>query len=988
MKHRKLLQLTLLALVPAILLSITSSSYAAVVNTVPYQETFDNGNSFNNFIVLDNNSDGSTWSWYSYDECARYYYNSTNQADDWLLTPPIRLNAGSTYNLSFNYRRGYSAGEIMEVAFGTGDNPSSYTVVAEPFEVVSSSYEEFTAELVVNETGDYRVGIHALSPADLFYICVDDISITAGANQAAADAPSNFTCTPGAQGTLTAHLTLTAPTTSINSEPLNSLEKIDILCDEQVVHTFTSPSPGASLECDITLPTSGLKTFKAIAYVDNSPGRAAQVQAYVGIDTPLPPTNVRLIDNGKTVTIEWDPSPNVGKNGGYVDVDALLYNVYNYSEDLIGSDLDELSLLDDDMDTETYPYSPMQYYVTAKNDMGESEYAESPFIAVGAKIDLPVSDSFVGGWQGNEVGWWLSTYFVYPVWWASSSMCYDNDNGAMQLWGGEGECTINTGKLMLDNVDNPYLTFAYYTYPGSNNKLEVIGSMMQNNDIVLYTIDDSTLDGEPRWIKAYVSLSEVKEADYTVIRFKGTCANEEESPYIDAVEIKDLLGQDLSAIINVPDAIGANINTPITVTVTNEGGETSGDYTVTLYCNNEEAGSIQATPLNRGEAAQIEFSYTPNIMQVGQLSFYAVVNYDADQNVGNNTTGVENMTVMPNTELPSPQNALFTQNNGASTIIWNEPQQDETVTESFESIAPWNTNFVGLWTLVDQDKGYTCYINGVDHPNMTIPQAYIVYNPEAAGLDLTENYMIAPHSGSQFLGCYATDLDMSDGKPNDDWLISRSLTGEAQQVTLWAKSLFNEYREKFEFLYSTSGTEISNFTLLQTIDEVPDQWTEYSFSLPEGAKHFAVRCVSNDKLLLMLDDITFKPEPLVVIGYNIYLNGDKIGQTDAATLEYNAVMKGDDYTYQITALYAEGESLPVDAEEITAISNSSINQARIRTLNGCILVDGAGNQPVRVYSINGITVYDSKDAMQHTIMVDKGFYIVQVGNNSTRVVVK
>ena len=982
----KKLQLTLIALLPALLLAFAARSEAAVVNTVPYQETFDNENSFNNFIVLDNNSDGSTWSWYTYDECARYYYNSSNQADDWLLTPLIRLNAGSTYNMTFKYRRGYSAGEMLEVAFGTGDNPSNYTVVAAPFEVVSSSYEDFTTELIVNETGDYRIGIHAVSPADLFYICIDDISVTASASQTEADAPSNLTCTPGAEGALTAHLTLDAPENSINGDPLSTLSKIEILCNDQLVHTFSSPSPGEALECDVELSSSGLKNFKAIAYIGDAPGRAAQIQAYVGIDTPLPPTNVRLIDNGKTVTVEWEPSPNVGKNGGYVNTDDLLYNVYNYGEEMIAGDLDELSLLDDDMDTETYPYSPMQYYVTAKNDMGESDFAESPYMAVGAKRDLPVSDSFVGGYQGDQIGWWHSAYFVYPAWWSTSSNCYDNDKGSMQLWGGVGQSTINTGKLILCDVDNPYLTFAYYVHPGSGNKLEIYGSMMQNEDVLLYTIDDSSLSGEPRWQKAYVSLNDVKDADYTVIRFTGTCSNEEEPPFIDAVEIKDLLGQDLSAIINVPDVTGANQPTTITVTVTNDGGETSGEFTVDLYCDDVKIDTKTGAALGRGEAAQVDFTYTPNIMQAGELTFHAVVNYD-DQNQENNITGHETMTVMINTALPTPEQAACAYN-GTNTITWCPPQQPEIVTEDFEAVAPWLINYVGLWTMVDQDKGYTCYITGVDHPNMTVPQAYIVYNPEAAGLDLTENYMIAPHSGSQFLGCYATDIEMSDGITNDDWLISRRLTGESQEISLWAKSLFNTYREKFEFLYSTSDIDVSNFTLLQTINEVPDQWAEYTFSVPEGAKYFAVRCVSNDKFLFMLDDITYKPAPLEVLGYNVYRDGNKIGQTDGSTLEYFDAMRSDNPKYQITAIYAEGESLPVEAEGITAISDNSISKARISTNNGHIMVDGADNLPVRVYSINGMVIYDNKEGVNHNISVESGFYIVQVGNKCTRVVVK
>ena len=988
MTKKVLFNLALILAVPAWLIAMSQTCAAAVVNTVPYLETFELESGFGNFMVLDNNHDGSTWSWYNYDECARYYYNSTNAADDWLLTPLIRLEAGSTYKLSFKYRRGYSSGEMMEVAFGMGDNPAEFATIAEPFEVMSSSYEDFNAELVVDATGDYRVGIHALSPADLFYICVDDISVTAGADLSAPDAPSALSCTPGELGALTVHVALNAPTACINGEALTALSKIDILCDDEVVHTFENPAPGEALESDINVATSGLKTIKAVAYMGTTAGRPAEVQTYVGIDTPLPPVAVRLIDNGRTITVEWEASPAVGTHGGYVDVNALLYNVYNYSEEMIAGELDEFSLLDDDMDVETYPYSPLQYYVTAQNETGISDFAESPYFAVGAKRDLPVSDSFASGYQGNDVGWWLSAYFVYPSWWGTSSMSYDNDNGCMQLWGGVGQCTINTGKLVLNSVENPYLTFAYYANPGSGNRLEVYGSMMQRDDVLLYTIDDNSLTDEAGWIKAYVDLNGVKDADYTVIRFKGTCGDEEHSPYLDAVEIKNLLGQDLAAVIQAPALTGVNEVTPIVVTVNNEGGETCQEYAVELYCNDEKIATENGTAIARGESAEITFTYQPNVMQAGELAFQAVVVFAGDQDLDNNTTAEVMVAVMPNTALPMPVNAEYKADNALNTIIWSEPVEDDTITEDFENVSPWITSYVGLWNLVDQDQGYTCYINGVDHPLMSMPQAYIVYNPGATGLDLVENYMIAPHSGSQFLGCYATDIEMTDGRTNDDWLISRRLTGEAQTITLWAKSLFGELPEKFELLYSTSDKELSHFTLLETVDPVPDQWTEYTYALPEGTRHFAVRCVSEDKMLLMLDDITYQPEHLAVLGYNIYRDGELIGQTDAATLLYEDNTANADCKYEITACYAEGESLPIVAAKSAGIDENSIDQVKISSIDGHIVISGAENLPVAIYGINGVTIYRSLSGAYHKIAVDRGFYIVQVGNRCIKVFVK
>jgi hypothetical protein len=73
MTKKVLFNLALILAVPAWLIAMSQTSAAAVVNTVPYLETFELESGFGNFMVLDNNHDGSTWSWYNYDECARYY---------------------------------------------------------------------------------------------------------------------------------------------------------------------------------------------------------------------------------------------------------------------------------------------------------------------------------------------------------------------------------------------------------------------------------------------------------------------------------------------------------------------------------------------------------------------------------------------------------------------------------------------------------------------------------------------------------------------------------------------------------------------------------------------------------------------------------------------------------------------------------------------------------------------------------------------------
>ncbi len=50
--------------------------------------------------------------------------------------------------------------------------------------------------------------------------------------------------------------------------------------------------------------------------------------------------------------------------------------------------------------------------------------------------------------------------------------------------------------------------------------------------------------------------------------------------------------------------------------------------------------------------------------------------------------------------------------------------------------------------------------------------------------------------------------------------------------------------ERFQLLYSSTGTDVEDFTRLKTQANVPLEWTRYSFEVPEGTRYFAIRCTT------------------------------------------------------------------------------------------------------------------------------------------------
>ena len=118
---------------------------------------------------------------------------------------------------------------------------------------------------------------------------------------------------------------------------------------------------------------------------------------------------------------------------------------------------------------------------------------------------------------------------------------------------------------------------------------------------------------------------------------------------------------------------------------------------------------------------------------------------------------------------------------------------------------------------------------------------------------------------------------------NDDWLISPELSGEAQTVSFYIKSVTMAYEERFRVLYSTDTKSTSDFVKVATANYyTPNSlWRRFSVKLPEGAKYFAIHCISEDAFGLMVDDITYIPKnakkkSFDFMGYNVYRNGVKI----------------------------------------------------------------------------------------------------------------
>jgi hypothetical protein len=100
--------------------------------------------------------------------------------NDWFFSPPLTLAAGS-YKVSFWYRNsGATFPEKLEVKWGSSPDAVGMTEgpIFDNGAIATAVYVEGTGNLTVVTPGVYYVGWHGYSAANMFYLCVDDISIT------------------------------------------------------------------------------------------------------------------------------------------------------------------------------------------------------------------------------------------------------------------------------------------------------------------------------------------------------------------------------------------------------------------------------------------------------------------------------------------------------------------------------------------------------------------------------------------------------------------------------------------------------------------------------------------------------------------------------------------------------------------------------------------------------------------------------------------
>lgn len=970
----------------------------------PYEQTFDFIEDTHGYTVLDGNNDGKIWCWYN--ESVYLPYSKETDCDDWFITPPIRLEEGRTYSFSIDARAGYAAyPERFEVKFGKSNTAEAMTgSIIEPTVITNIVANTFSGMICPQESGTYYIGVHGISDMDMYSLHMDNLKVGSGLAEDAPAAVSDFSVIADPTGKHTVEISFTAPDKTFAGAPLQSLTEIRVTRNGRRMKVIENPACGEKYTLTDERPQAGYYTYEVTAVNEHGPSATVNSKVYVGINIPGSPTDATLVETSPgVVTISWK-APEYDADGLPLNPDNVTYTIVqatNHDQFILAEGIKETSWTGTVIEE---GYQDFIYFgIAAETEAGISyNYASTPMMAIGTPEPYPFLESFADGdfkmdfgISGNGGSW--STYGDN-----SGFVSIEEDNGYMGMKGEymDARSGIYSGKISLADAVNPVLSFYTYNIPPESssdghdtNRIEVMVTDNEKSVTVKDFVIGEEFGDNYGWNKVSIPITQFAGKDHIEIRLIVTTGNCVYT-FFDRLRIGEAIGDNLIAgTLHTPDRVKSGNDITATMNVLNDGDNAAADYKVRLLCNGNELMAADGPELLPGQKKALTFTCPTGPTTDEKLVFTAIVTYSADAVADDNTSNNTEVTVIyPN--LPAPGTLTGRQTDAGVKLEWAAPDmslaQPAATEDDFESYAPYANTGVGQWTFVDLDKGgiggiQEFQIPGIDRGS---EQSYWIMNS-----DISTSKTFAAHSGKQYLCQMYSAIQMSP-VPCDDWVITPELYGKKQEITFFARSYTGSLPETFEVYYSTGSVNPDDFEFLDIVEYVPGAWTEYNFTVPDGARRFAVRCISNDRFMLFIDDFSYIPVgselDLEHQGYNLYRDDIKIKTLAASELSHIDIPDTEAaYRYHLTAVYNRGESRPTEAAEVDfslGINDAAAAQPLVRGLDGMIEVSCADGLHVSIYAVDGKTVYTSEGNV--TIALAAGVYTVRVADTSYKVLVK
>lgn len=604
-----------------------------------------------------------------------------------------------------------------------------------------------------------------------------------------------------------------------------------------------------------------------------------------------------------------------------------------------------------------------------------------------------------GGWTLPDNGLWRSA----PV--AEGLTDSDSDGGLLLFECGPegGEGVAVSPRISLCGAPVPMLELDV-AVEGEGAHLSVVAMTASDERMAL----DVVPEPGGAWGRVSLPLYGFSSCEWLTV---SLAASSETGARIrvDNLTINAPFDRDLALLgVEWPEGLRYGLTSEVTVKVMNNGHAPSRDYYIEVTdSEGATVGSLEQRWIAPGGVVTRCVPVSPEAGWDAEKELTVRIVSADDELLANN---VSESCVIP---VEYPELPAVTDLGGASCgyhaveLVWSAPvvPEPETVAmtedvERYDDFAVSGALEERGWMLHDGAGGPTCLpldpVTGleVEHPGFGSPHAFMVLNSGKAGLSLynadgTPSAWM-PHSGDRCLAA----MRNAEGR-NDGWLISPELTSMSQTVSFYVKSALAAMPETYEFLYSATGRNLTDFVRAAT-RVATAEWTKVDFNLPRGARYFAIRCTSTNAMALLLDDIrcvtlSSMPEDMLLMGYNVWRDGSMVNTEPVTAHSYlDFDVEEGDHLYCVTALYSLGESAP--SNEVKLTSALAVVEAgecpEIRVVAGGVRVTGAAGMSVRVWTLAGTLAAEAPDGADAVIGLAPGIYIVTAGGHAAKAVVK
>lgn len=1000
------------------LTATTMTIKSGSVNVPPFADRFDVWDDFGRWTIenpLDN-----YYGWNIMSGGALCSISTGETSDYYLFSPQIRLKSDETYTLSFDYRlNGWGEGynEMDVYICREADSSAEGKIMFEKLRTTDHDGITYFKDFKVDEDGIYYICFHNTTPTDGMACQITRVQVDPNSSIHGPAAVTGLSAKAGEKGVLTATLSFTLPTANVDGTPLSSVTKVEVWNEATSEHITVKENctPGETITWTDENALQGINNYAVAAYSALEKGMTTHVSQFVGTDTPGAVGTVKVTTAEGINTISWTAPSETGKNGGYVDVTSLKYNVYfkedptGYYSPQIGYSIEGLEMTHDSyMLPEDVKQKVVQYVVKpVYND--EEGLENSRLYTMGEAYTLPYMDSFKG--ETYQTDGWICTEAEGKAAWSIANgntilvKPSDLDGGMLQFVnnGIEGaSASLRTPKLILGQDSRIGLDL-YHGNDVEPGDMYLTLSIVDNDDNITEVTTIDFNDGSEGWKHHIVELGSFEGKEAMLI-LKGFAYDSTATLFIDNISVTRGYAVD-AALLNLMAPMSASRGDQATVKVINAGMETA-SFDVVLYKNDEKVAVSPIENLAAGASAVVEMDMciTPEDAMT-TLTYRAVALLDGDMNADNDSSAEVEVFVKRNT-IPTVEIEGETSSANEVTISWEPAGNLMAVptTDDFESYSAYALDNFGGWRTLDVDGKQTTFNKfWTAITNAKAPMAFEVWNNAQVREDgffdfgVNEDIYRARSGESMLIAFTAIQQSMwgEAASQNDNWLFSPEVLG-GTDVTFYAKN--SSTPEIIEVYYTAEDVDftvesLEQFTLIETYTISENDWREISFVLPADAVRFAVRHCTNGGSLLMLDDFTFQPatgstQEVSVTGYNIYRDGEQI---DSVTeCEFTDKPGIGQHIYYVTTMTDAGESAasnPFYADIALGVEGIS-EGISVKGGEGCIVISSASTEDCSIYAASGMQVFCDTVSGVKSIDCAAGVYVVVIADSRHKIVVK